>query len=486
MFLLRSIDLIALVSLFLQTFVAWIFVAILTAVRTDGRRSAAFRAFLGAFGALALALTFVSIRFARTHDEVDRSLWFDGGVRATSCYVGYLAAKALFAWQLLRGAAAIAGAPSWPPLTAAVVPLVALHAALPLAIRDVHGLLLAQAPLLVAVGGFGFLLLRGASGAGSGRRLVRVAFAALAVTWVLYPVAVLLQPHIPAVRYLLACNSLLDLAVQMVLGAGVLLCVLEEAHQRARAAEQERERLQRTLARDERLRALGTLVSGVAHELNNPLTVILGHCDLLPGGDAADSPARIVAEQAQRCRGIVRDLSALSGQVRRHRDALDAREVAGRIVRGIAAAHCAGGQRVEVEVAAGLAFHADRIGIEQVLTNLVVNALQASPPGGVVHLRASASAAGGVEWEVEDEGAGIPDEIGDRLFEPFFTTKRPGEGTGLGLSIAQAIVGAHGGTIVVGSGARGRGANCRVTLPAVDPAADAAPGGKVESAPAPR
>jgi len=472
MFLFRVVDLLALVGLFVQTFVAWVFVALVASIGRRERHPDGFHDFYGSFLALAAALTSVSIRFFRTHEVgADAEAWLDGRPWPVFFYVVYLAGKALFGLLLVRGCYRLAQQeiPRW--LRRAWWPVVVAAAATPLVLPDIHDVLLLQAPCLVAAAGASLRGLRPLREGGSGLRLVRRALVGLMVTWSVHALAVLTRETVFVSRYVLGFNSMIDLGVQLALGTGLILCVIQEAHRQARAAEQERERLQRELDRDEKLRALGTMVSGVAHELNNPLTVILGYCDLLQdglanGGD--DQPARVIAEQAERCRGIVQNLSAVSVRAHQRLDALHARELVERVVRGIAPGLLGGERRIEVAPIPDVRFAADRVGLEQVLANLVINALQASPDRGVVRIEASASGER-LEVAVRDDGPGVPVELRARLFEPFFTTKAAGRGTGLGLAIAHAIVRAHGGTIEVEDPPGGHGTVFRVSLPLVDP-----------------
>ncbi|HKO14695.1 MAG TPA: ATP-binding protein [Gemmatimonadaceae bacterium] len=235
-----------------------------------------------------------------------------------------------------------------------------------------------------------------------------------------------------------------------------------------RAAEQ-------ALRQSEKLAALGQLVSGVAHELNNPLTAILHFAeDLLDDQrSAADAEALgVIRDQARRSRAIVRDLLSFV----RLRDAsrerlqvapliLAAAKALGRVVEGA-------GARLETNVPTlDVWIDADRAGLEQVITNLVVNACQAvsGRPSAVQQwVRISCRA---VDDElliiVEDSGPGVPREILDRIFEPFFTTKGVGEGTGLGLSVSLGIVQQLGGRLTVENRSNGQGGGARfvVALP---------------------
>ncbi|HTF89247.1 MAG TPA: ATP-binding protein [Planctomycetota bacterium] len=464
MFLIERLEFLSLIGLFVQAFLAWVFVAILATMRRGERASGAFDHFFFAFAALASALTVLAVRFFHSHqlDAAD-SFWLDGHWAPTACYVAYQGLKGLFGLFLVRGSFALAdkAPPRW--LYALIWAMVAMLAVSPLLLPEITALLVVQAPVMVACSFVALSALAGVPVEGSGPRVVRGSLIGLACAWILDGAAAGLHEQIPSLRYVLATNSYFDLGVQLALGTGLVVSLLQDTHRRLRAAELERERLQRELDRDEKLRALGTMLSGVAHELNNPLTVILGYADLIASTEADNEAARIVAEQAQRCRGIVRNLSALAGQSQHPLQEMKAAELVDRVVRGINLDREAA-QRLRVARIDELRFHADRVGMEQVLANLISNALAASSPQGLVWIEAAPCAAG-ITFSVRDEGPGVPPELRARLFEPFFTTKGPGKGMGLGLSIAHAIVRAHGGTISVEDGPDGRGALFRVVIP---------------------
>lgn len=464
MFLLESIDLIALIGLFVQAFVAWMFVAVLGRVRRSEATPQAVHDFSRAFLALAFALSVLSVRFFRTHDPAPVSTtWDDGYWAATVSYMLYGGLKAWFGLLLVRGSYRFVGraAPTW--LVRAWWPVVLCMTAAPVAIPGINELLVLQAPLMIACAVLAVRVLPSESAVGSGVSLIRLALHSLAVSWVVHTLAILLREGLPSMRYVLALNSFLDLAVQLMLSTGIIVGLLQDAHARVRAAERDRERLQRSIDRDEKLRALGTLVSGVAHELNNPLTVILGQAEMSDGPEQAES-MRVVVEQAERCRAIVRNLSALAGQRKRSVVEMSVQELLDRVARGIRCEPSPDAPVLRIERAGPLRLRGDRTGLEQVLTNLIVNAMHASPPRGeiVVSVRATPV---GAEFAVTDQGPGVPHELRARLFEPFFTTKAPGKGTGLGLSIAHSIVRAHGGTIAIEDGPDGRGACFRVHVP---------------------
>jgi PAS domain S-box-containing protein len=231
-------------------------------------------------------------------------------------------------------------------------------------------------------------------------------------------------------------------------------------------------RAQDALRQSEKLAAIGQLISGVAHELNNPLSAILLFVETLlqeertPEDEEALTQIR---DQARRSRTIVRDLlsSARGGDVRRARTGT--RELIERTARGVELQVEELGPALNVALSASLPdVEVDGPAMAQVITNLVVNAAQAAGAGGTVWLRARAIGAQ-VQILVEDSGPGIPPDVMSRLFEPFFTTKPPGQGTGLGLPVSRGIVESHQGTLVAENIPRG-GARFTVTLPAMQEA----------------
>jgi signal transduction histidine kinase/CheY-like chemotaxis protein len=461
MFLLERLDFIALVGLFVQAFLAWVFVAVLASLRKRDP-SRALDSFALAFACLSLGLTALSVRFFRAHDVVQAQAWNDGHLASTLAYVLYQGFKAWFALLIVRGCHRLAGRaePAW--LGRAWWPVVGACAASPLAIGDISQLLVVQAPVMVGAAILASRALREVPPGSPGLRMMRWSLAALGATWTVHALAALGLRHVAFAHRVMSFNSLLDLAVQLVFGTGLIVGILHAASRRAREAEQQSRDLQRAIERDERLRSLGTLVSGVAHELNNPLTVILAHAETMA---REDPRAEVLREQAERCRGIVHSLSALAVQKPDVREDLDPTALFERVVRGLDPKLLSAGRRVLVAPSSARRVTADRVGIEQVLINVVVNALHASPPGGTVTLAAEDVHDEWVALTVTDAGPGVPQALRTRMFEPFFTTKGPGQGTGLGLAIAHAIVGGHGGTITVDDGPGGIGASLRIVLP---------------------
>lgn len=241
---------------------------------------------------------------------------------------------------------------------------------------------------------------------------------------------------------------------------------------RRRQAEAEADALRARLVEAERIEALGKLVSGVAHELNNPLAAILNFTEdlLLDQHDPeVRSALEIIQAQALRSRTIVRDLLMF---VRRGHERPRVVTAPGPVLEGLLKALQPGlpvGVRLRSALADGeTPIEMDRAGFEQVITNLVTNAAQAAP-GGHVWVTAGRRA-GHFEVRIEDDGPGIREEHLARLFEPFFTTKPTGQGVGLGLSVSLGIVQQHGGTLTAENrpASEGGGARFIVRLPVSD------------------
>lgn len=241
----------------------------------------------------------------------------------------------------------------------------------------------------------------------------------------------------------------------------------------------ERERLRQRLAQAQRLETVGQLVSGVAHELNSPLAAILGHAEELRHGALGQRESDVLGtmiQQVQRCRGIVRDLL----RVARKRDVrlrpIEPRPLVQRVIRGFEPAAAAA--RISLRLVAPATLEpiiADEGALEQVLANLITNALQASPRLGVVVVEAR-PAGDRLELIVEDDGPGITPEVQARLFEPFFTTRAPGAGTGLGLPVTRGLVEQLGGTLVLENRpSPATGVHAVVTLPFARQAAVSTP-----------
>lgn len=244
-------------------------------------------------------------------------------------------------------------------------------------------------------------------------------------------------------------------------------------------------RIRSKMLQTEKMAALGQLVSGIAHELNNPLTAIMGYAQLLLGKrltPAQQSEAEKVYQEAERARRIVKNLLYFARENRAERTRVDLNEVVERTL-----ALRSYELRVEdISVVCDLAPRlpptlADPYQLQQVVLNLLVNAEQALLEGrghGHVWIRTRHVIEGRgqqtrdrILLEVSDDGPGIPPEIASRIFDPFFTSKPSGVGTGLGLSIVYGIVHQHGGEVVFDN-QPGGGARFVVDLPVAEASAE--------------
>ncbi len=248
------------------------------------------------------------------------------------------------------------------------------------------------------------------------------------------------------------------------------------------------------LIQSEKLAAVGQLVSGVAHELNNPLTSIAGLSEFLLEqkelGKSDRGHLKVIQEQAERAGRIVRNLLTFARKEAPEREPVDLNDVVRRTLLLMDYDLKLKDVGVSRDLAGGLPdVLGDRHGLQQVVLNLLSNAGQAvvdNPPGRPRRVIVSTWFDGHVHLRVADTGPGISDVVAQNVFTPFFTTKEPGQGTGLGLSITYSIVESHGGRIVL-ERPSGGGAAFRVDLPpapadALRPAPRAE---TAESAPAP-
>jgi two-component system, NtrC family, sensor kinase len=268
---------------------------------------------------------------------------------------------------------------------------------------------------------------------------------------------------------------------------GTLAVAMNEMTQALSGA---REKLQRetaariatleSLRHADRLSTVGKLAAGVAHELGTPLNVVYGRGRMIASGEERGEQAaqsgRVIAEQAQVMTRIIAQLLDFARRREPTRTPEDLRALSGRTVALLAPLAAKKQVGLSVEGVPRLEVEVDGGQMQQVLTNLVMNALQSMGTGGTVRLEAAQVRAapppdvgGGegdfVRLDVVDEGAGIAADVLPHIFEPFFTTKGVGEGTGLGLCVSYGIVRDHGGWIAVDSAVE-KGSRFSVYLPA--------------------
>jgi PAS domain S-box-containing protein len=254
-----------------------------------------------------------------------------------------------------------------------------------------------------------------------------------------------------------------------------------------REAAREFEAQQTRIYQIEKLSAMGSLLAGVAHELNNPLAILVAQSTLLR--DKADTPdlrrrAERIHAAAERAGRIVKSFLAMARQKPPERKPASLNAVVEAALE--MTAYGARGTGIEVEKALDPALPSaeiDRDMVGQVVANLLINAQQAlAERAGPRRIRVSTRAVAGdnpaerwIELEVADNGAGVPADAAARIFDPYFTTKPAGVGTGIGLSICRSVVEAHGGRIELLDAPDG-GARFRIRMRATDGVAEAPEG----------
>jgi two-component system, NtrC family, sensor kinase len=228
------------------------------------------------------------------------------------------------------------------------------------------------------------------------------------------------------------------------------------------------------LVQSKKLASLGTMLAGVAHEVNNPLSNISSSCEILVEElDEADKEwqkalLRKVLEQVDKARGIVRNLLEFARNNEFCRESFNLKELLENTL-NLLHGQIPACVRVITDMDQNLMICADKQRMQQAFMNLIGNAVQAIDGDGTVKIRAHLSCDGSVHVVVSDSGCGIAEEDLSRVFDPFFTTKDVGHGTGLGLFITHDIIVRHGGTIRVDS-AVGTGTTFSVRIPVRAPA----------------
>ena len=235
-------------------------------------------------------------------------------------------------------------------------------------------------------------------------------------------------------------------------------------------AEEERKEMEERMLQADKLASLGRLGAGVAHEINNPLSVILGYTNMLrlkytDAGQTKDD-LDIVNNNARLCKKIVEDLLNFSRQSKIIRIPTDINAAVEAAVIPMEETLRGGEITVIRDYDPKLPpLEADEDKLKRIFTNLLLNAFQAMQPGGRLTVSTSYDTErNGARIVFSDTGCGIPEEIRDKIFEPFFTTKPPGKGTGLGLAVSYGIVKEHKGEFSVAS-EQGKGSSFTLWFP---------------------
>lgn len=235
----------------------------------------------------------------------------------------------------------------------------------------------------------------------------------------------------------------------------------------------ERKKLEARMLQTDKLSAVGQLAAGVAHEINNPLGIILGFAQSVKSQLAPTDPAfmglEFIEKETVRCKDLVQNLLVFSRATRtEQREEIDLKATIEEALSLVTAQTRVKNVELFPELSLNLPrIKANKNQIQQIIINLCNNAMDAMSNGGKITVRTGRKSYKGTDWiviEVKDTGQGIPKDIQAKIFEPFFTTKEVGKGTGLGLSLVFEIVQKHQGTIELESEV-GKGATFIVSLP---------------------
>ncbi len=229
----------------------------------------------------------------------------------------------------------------------------------------------------------------------------------------------------------------------------------------------EKKQMERQIAQADKMAALGELSAGVAHEINNPLGIILGYTQLmLKQPSAFDEDLRIIEKHVKNCKNVVSDLLSFSRKGSLEMHPMDVNQALEDVLKFLS--NHSDFRNVEVKtrgIGSGpLMISGNEQELTQVFINLIINACHAVSKEGCIEVETGTGPENQVFIAIKDNGSGIKEEHFSRIFDPFFTTKPVGEGTGLGLSVGYGIIRRHGGDII----ARNRkeeGAAFTITLP---------------------
>ena len=236
----------------------------------------------------------------------------------------------------------------------------------------------------------------------------------------------------------------------------------------------QRRQMEQQIAQADKLAALGELSAGVAHEINNPLGIILGYTQLMLKEDAVKAESGIeddlktIEKHVKNCKDVVSDLLSFSRKGSKEMGRVDVHRVVDGVVKFLSNHSDFRKADIRLHLWGGgsLTVQGNAQELTQVMINLMINACHAieNSPGGCIEVSTGKDAAGHALIHVRDNGSGIKKRYLSRIFDPFFTTKPVGQGTGLGLSVGYGIIRRHGGDITAYN-RQTRGAVFTVRLP---------------------
>jgi len=232
--------------------------------------------------------------------------------------------------------------------------------------------------------------------------------------------------------------------------------------------EKEREHAVQAACQSERLAALGQLAAGIGHEINNPLMNIMSLASLIEdtlGDDKSEvkDDLKILKKEGQRCARIVQGILSFAREKKPSYTGFDMAELLGETIELLRYRIESSKIKLETRITAPLYMEGDANLLQQVLVNILLNAVQASPEGSQINLEAK-QVDKFVEIDITDHGVGIKEDDYSKIFDPFFTTKEEGQGTGLGLSISYGIVQRHNGSLSLENTSHG-GVKVHIRLP---------------------
>lgn len=290
----------------------------------------------------------------------------------------------------------------------------------------------------------------------TGIGIVLVVATAVSVTYLQLLLYYRHQTALATTEYFEATNAVMVYIVVAIVVASLVGHLRRDA-QRLHASFVELEAARDRLVREEKLAAVGRLAGAIAHEVRNPVAMIVSALRLA-NDETVDATKRlewfaVASDEARRLETVTQDFLTYARQKEPDRRPTSLATAAGYVAGLARAREAASGVKLSVECPADATVHVDAFQLYGALLNLLVNAFDATPAGGEIMLGASAEPGGGARMWVENSGPAIPADVVPRLFEPFFTTRS--QGTGLGLAIARTTARAHGGDVELTTNADG-------------------------------